>query len=98
MVRCSVKYASGGHSLSQIYEKKSLLLTGVCALLKQTVSDPGGVCLIHVVFFLCVPSLLLQLKENGFPGDMALTPKESLQLYNTMVEKWCGKESLQVSR
>lgn len=49
-------------------------------------------------FFLCILSLLLQLKENGFPGDMALTPKESLQLYNTMVEKWCGKESLQVSR
>jgi len=97
MVRCSVKYASGGHSLSKIYGKKSLLLTGGCALLKQTVSDPCGVCLTHVVF-LCVPSLLLQLKENGFPGDMALTPNESLQLYKTMVEKWCDKESLQVSR
>ncbi|KAM7424845.1 putative ATP-dependent RNA helicase ddx60 [Porites harrisoni] len=43
----------------------------------------------------CAQLVTKQLKENGFPGDMALTPKESLQLYNTMVEKWCGKESLQ---
>lgn len=36
-----------------------------------------------------------QLLENGFPGDMALTPKESLQLYDTMVSVWRDCESLQ---
>ncbi|CAH3109026.1 unnamed protein product [Pocillopora meandrina] len=36
-----------------------------------------------------------QLLENGFPGDMALTPKESLQLYDTMVSVWPDCESLQ---
>ncbi|KAJ7386930.1 putative ATP-dependent RNA helicase ddx60 [Desmophyllum pertusum] len=38
-----------------------------------------------------------QLRENGFPGDMALTPKETLQLYDVMVQQWPDKESLQVS-
>ncbi|CAH3109024.1 unnamed protein product [Pocillopora meandrina] len=36
-----------------------------------------------------------QLLENGFPGDMALTPKESLQLYDTMVSVWPDCKSLQ---
>ncbi|XP_022803066.1 probable ATP-dependent RNA helicase DDX60 [Stylophora pistillata] len=36
-----------------------------------------------------------QLLENGFPGDMALTPKENLQLYDTMVSVWPDCESLQ---
>ncbi|XP_015768450.1 PREDICTED: probable ATP-dependent RNA helicase DDX60 [Acropora digitifera] len=36
-----------------------------------------------------------QLLENGFPGDMALTPGEALQLYDVMVEKWPDKESMQ---
>jgi len=35
--------------------------------------------------------------ENGFPGDMALTPKEALQLYDVMIWHWPEKESLQVS-
>ena len=38
-----------------------------------------------------------QLLENGFPGDMALTPKESLHMYDTMVSVWPHCESLQVS-
>ncbi|XP_078360874.1 putative ATP-dependent RNA helicase DDX60 isoform X2 [Oculina patagonica] len=36
-----------------------------------------------------------QLHENGFPGDMALTPEETLQLYDVMVKHWPDKESLQ---
>lgn len=36
-----------------------------------------------------------QLLENGFPGDMALTSGEALQLYDVMVEKWPDKESMQ---
>jgi len=38
-----------------------------------------------------------QLRENGFPGDMALTPGETLQLYDVMVKQWPDKESMQVS-
>ncbi|KAK2572321.1 putative ATP-dependent RNA helicase DDX60 [Acropora cervicornis] len=36
-----------------------------------------------------------QLLENGFPGDMALTPGEALQLYDVMVKQWPDKESMQ---
>ncbi|PFX17719.1 putative ATP-dependent RNA helicase DDX60 [Stylophora pistillata] len=36
-----------------------------------------------------------QLRENSFPGDMALTPRETLQLYDVMVQQWPEKESLQ---
>ncbi|CAH3109010.1 unnamed protein product [Pocillopora meandrina] len=36
-----------------------------------------------------------QLRQKGLPGDMALTPKESLQLYDTMVSVWPDCESLQ---
>jgi len=41
--------------------------------------------------------LIKQLRENGFPGDMALTPGETLQLYDVMVKQWPDRESLQVS-
>ena len=41
--------------------------------------------------------LIKQLKENGFPGDMALTPEETVQLYDAMVKQWPDKESMQVS-
>ena len=43
-----------------------------------------------------VPSFT-QLRQNGLPGDMALTPRESLQLYDTMISVWPDCESLQVS-
>lgn len=43
-----------------------------------------------------VPSFT-QLRQKGLPGDMALTPKESLQLYDTMFSVWPDCESLQVS-
>ncbi|XP_044173202.1 probable ATP-dependent RNA helicase DDX60 isoform X1 [Acropora millepora] len=36
-----------------------------------------------------------QLLKNGFPGDMALTPGEALQLYDVMVKEWPDKESIQ---
>lgn len=36
--------------------------------------------------------------ENGFPGDMALTPKEALKLYDVMAQHWPDKESLKVRR
>ncbi|CAH3032867.1 unnamed protein product [Porites evermanni] len=42
--------------------------------------------------FLSIP--LLQLKENGFPSDLSLTPRETLQLYDTMLQHWPDKDSL----
>ncbi|XP_078360877.1 putative ATP-dependent RNA helicase DDX60 [Oculina patagonica] len=42
----------------------------------------------------CAQLGIKQLRENGFPGDMALTPKETLQLYDVMVQHWPDKESL----
>ncbi|XP_022789735.1 probable ATP-dependent RNA helicase DDX60 [Stylophora pistillata] len=36
-----------------------------------------------------------QLRENSLPGDMVLTPQETLRLYDVMVQHWPEKESLQ---
>ncbi|XP_022803055.1 probable ATP-dependent RNA helicase DDX60 [Stylophora pistillata] len=36
-----------------------------------------------------------QLRENSLPGDMVLTPQETLQLFDVMVQQWPEKESLQ---
>ncbi|KAM7443056.1 putative ATP-dependent RNA helicase ddx60 [Porites harrisoni] len=35
-----------------------------------------------------------QLKENGFPSDFSLSPKETLQLYDVMLSHWPDRESL----
>ncbi|XP_068713426.1 probable ATP-dependent RNA helicase DDX60 isoform X5 [Montipora foliosa] len=43
----------------------------------------------------CAQLATKQLRENGFPGDMALTPRETLQLYDAIVQHWPDKESLQ---
>ena len=40
--------------------------------------------------------LSLQLRENGFPGDMALTPRETLQLYDVIAQHWPDKAALEV--
>ncbi|XP_068760166.1 probable ATP-dependent RNA helicase DDX60 isoform X2 [Montipora capricornis] len=43
----------------------------------------------------CAQLATKQLRENGFPGDMALTPRETLQLYDAIVQHWPDKESQQ---
>lgn len=39
-----------------------------------------------MIIFFCLNSF--QIENYGIPADLSLSPKESVQLYDTMVEVW----------
>lgn len=41
---------------------------------------------IKMIIFFCLKSL--QIENYGIPADLSLSPRESVQLYDTMVEVW----------
>ena len=65
------------------------------AVIEYLLNDPQHKFVTNLFFFFL--KQIKQFLENGFPGDMALTPGEALQLYDVMVKQWPDKESMQVS-